>query len=425
MEPPGNPGRFRSLLFAVTAASGTSRWDEAEIVVQPLGAGERKVVWTGGSDARYVRSGHLVFALSSALFAIPFDLTRLETSGAPVPVIENVARAFLPEGNTASGNYDASLDGVLAYVPAAQDPVAQRTLVWVDRQGLEKPVPAEPGPYTQIRLSPEGRRVAIEVQDPDNTDVWIYDLERDAPTRFTSDPGRDSLPIWTPDGKRIVFASNREGDLNLYWKNADGSGGVERLTMRASLQGPHSFAPDGRLVFGDDTPEAATDLYLLSMDGDRRPEALVRTEFRDTHGNVSPDGRWLAYESDHTGWPEVYVRPFPNVGDGQWPITQGGGIAPQWGPNSRELFYQTSDGAMMVADNETDPVFRPGTPEQLFRGPYLWGSVGGQYAFDYSPDEQAFLMIKEDPAAGASSDQQRIVVVQHWHEELKRLVPID
>ena len=250
-------------------------------------------------------------------------------------------------------------------------------------------------------------------------------MVRDAPTRLTFDPAVDRWPIWTPDGDKVVFSSGRDGPINLYSKAVDGIGQVERLTTSANIQAAHSFAPDGTLVFGDDPADGYVDLATMSLGGDGQAEVLIQTEFRDAHGNVSPDGRWLAYMSDETAQPEIYVRPFPNVNDGPWQITQDGGIAPQWGPDSRELFYQTRDGAMMVAANNTEPTFSPGQPALLFQGPYRLGTIGRHHTFDISPDGQKFLMIKEDTATNVSSDLQQIVVVQNWVEELTRLVPVN
>ena len=322
-------------------------------------------------------------------------------------------------------SYAVGTDGTLVYVPVAEEGVDLRSLVWVDRSGVEEPLSFESRPYSDLQLSPDGRQVVTEVRDPDNTDIWIYDLERDTSTRFTFDPARDLWPVWTPDGERVVFASTRDGGIqNLHWKAANGIGPVERLTTSESVQAPHSFAADGRLVFGDDPQDTLVDLAVLSMEGDYPAETLVQTDFRDANGDVSPDGRWLAYVSDESGEEEIYVRPFPNVDDGRWQISRDGGSKPVWGPDSRELFYITSDApdapvTMMIAVNDTDPTFSPGNSVPLFSGPYLPSNRGRHHVFDISPDGQRFLMIKQD----TTSESPPIIVVQNWTEELKRLVP--
>ena len=419
----------RTLLFTVTAGSSPTRWDEAEIVVRPIEGGERKVLWTGGSDACYVSTGHLVYAVESTLLAIPFDLAELETRGGPVPVVEDVFRAQFPQANTASANYGFSRDGLLAYIPDLETFRPVRSLVWVDREGKEEPLAAEPRPYESLKLSPDNQSVLLDVRELENNDIWIYDLVRGTPSRLTFDPGIDRYPIWTPDGERVVFASNRDADVvNMYWKAANGIGPVERLTTSTSVQLPHSFAPDGRLVFGNDAQDPNVDLYVLSMDGERQTEVLVQTEFRDANADVSPDGRWLAYVSDESGQSNVYVRPFPNVDDGRWQISRNGGYKPVWGPDSQELFYQTqglSGGpvTMIVAANDTDPTFSPGNPVPLFEGPYLLAQPARHRVFDVSANGQRFLMIKE--GTDTSSGQQQVVVVLNWFEELTRLVPTE
>lgn len=216
-----------------------------------------------------------------------------------------------------------------------------------------------------------------DVREAGNNDIWIYDLARDTPTRFTFDPAADRYPLWSPDGERIVFMSRRDGDPNLYWKAANGLGPVERLTTSPNVQVPHGFAPDGRLVFGDDPADTFVDLATLSMDGDHRTDVLVQTDYRDANADVSPDGRWLAYVSDESGQEEVYVRPFPNVNDGRWQISRNSGSKPVWGGDSQELFYLARENAnapltMMAAANDTEPTFSPGNSVPLFDyTPYL------------------------------------------------------
>ena len=288
---------------------------------------------------------------------------------------------------------------------------------------------AEARPYSSMQLSPDGQQVVMEVQNPGNVDIWIYDLARNTPTRLTFDPAVDRLPAWTPDGERVVFTSGRDGGpMNLYWKAADGTGQAERLTTTANIQSPQSFTPDGQtLVFTEFAPGTALDLGILAMDGDRQTEALLQAEAREGYGAVSPDGRWLAYLSDESGQDEVYVRPFLNVDQGRWEISRGFGVSPRWGPNSRELFYQTRGAgaasvSVMAVANDSEPTFRPGTPVTVFDGPYRLGIRDASPAFDVSPDGQRFLMIKEE--SSASNSPNIIIVVQHWVEELTRLVPI-
>ncbi len=401
--------------------------DTSQVALYDFNTGERRTLLPGMSP-QFAASGHLVFWRDDSLWAVPFDPDRLDANGTPVPVVEGVSANF-----DGYAHYGLGADGTLLYVPPEAG-IDQRSLVWVDRQGTEESVGAEPRPFSSMQLSPDGRQVVVEVRGSDaptvltqtggNTDIWIYDLGRETTTRFTFHPAEDRWPLWTPDGEQIVFASDRDsGVLNLFSKAADGSGQVERLTTSADQQLPYDFARDGRtLVFGF----YSLDLHSLPMDGEYKAEILLQTEFRETQATVSPDGRWLAYVSNESGQNEVWVRPFPNVNDGRWPISNGLGVSPRWGPDSRELFYLTREGpadpvTMMAVANDTEPTFRPGAPVALFEGPYRLGSLDQFHSFDISPDGQRFLMIKR--ASGGQSDQPPIIVVQHWFDELQRLVP--
>ncbi len=339
--------------------------------------------------------------------------------GTPIPVVEGVAAQF-----DGYGHYGVGANGTLLYVPipSGDEP---RSLVWVDRQGNEEPIVAEERLFRSPRVSPDGRQIVIEIgesvsalaQTGDNPDIWMYDLPQETLTRFTFDPAEDRDPLWTPDGERIVFASTRDGDVqNLFWQAADGSGQVERLTESAELQRPLGFLPDGDTLLFDHLGALRT----LPMSGERQAEILLQGA-RDA--TVSPDGRWLAYVSSESGQNEVWVRPFPNVEDRQWPISNGPGMAPVWGPDGGELFYLTRTDSststrMMAVAYEAAPTFRPATPVELFNGPYFFD----RRSFDVSGDTGRFLMIR-DPS-NAESDEGELIVVLNWFEELKRLVPI-
>ena len=395
----------RTVLF--TLAHGD--WNEAQIVVQSLDTGERQLVIEGGTDARYLPTGHLVYALAANLLAVPFDLNRLEVIGGPVPLVENVSRA----GFTGGANFDVSRDGMLVYLPGGGN--ATRTLVWVDRDGREEALAAEPRAYTQPRISPDGSQLALAVQDQEH-DIWIWDFAREPLRRLTFAPSKDSYPVWTPDGKQVAFNSDRDGKVNLYWKVADGTGAVERLTESEKLQFPSAFTADGRQLVFFDAGAHGVVLGVLSLDGSSEP--LLATEFSERNGEISPGGRWLAYESNASGQYEIYVRPFPNVEDGHWLISSGGGTRPLWAPDGRELFYMAPGAKLMTVDVQTEPTFAPGNAEEILGG-YFVGEFERNY--DISPDGERFLMIKESASDQTSST--KFILVQNWFEELKRLVP--
>ena len=413
-----------SVLFSVTTATGAERWDEARVVVQSLATGERTVVLQGGSDARYVSTGHLVYALEDGLFAVAFDADRLTVQGGVVSVVQRVMRAGNPILQTAAAHYGISEQGTLVYLSAGAAAAPQHTLVWVDREGREEPLAAPARAYYSLNISPDGTRVALGVSDQDH-DIWIWDLAREVLTRLTFDPGNDRWPVWTLDGRRVVFESRREsGEANLFWTAADGTGEVERLGESTNSQTPLSFSPDGRLLlFRENFPETDRDLLMLSMEDERATEVLLRTEFQEQNAELSPDGRWLAYQSNVSGQHEVEVRPFPDVDSGRWQVSTAGGRYPLWTPDGRELFYVDPDGRVMAVTVQADATFTPGIPQVLFEGNYYFEILPRNH--DIAPDGQRFLMIKEvESESDQETSQASVIVVQNWFEELRRLVPV-
>ena len=263
------------------------------------------------------------------------------------------------------------------------------------------------------------------MNDAGNDDVLIYDLVRDIPTRFTFHPASDSHPVWSPDGEQVVFSSRREAARNLFRKAADGTGEAQRLTTGEADQFPTSWSPDGTtLAFSERQPRGTRDIAVLTMDNDLASETLLVTEFSERYPEVSPDGQWIAYQSDESGRREIYVRPFPNLDTGKWQVSRGGGLAPVWAPDGRELFYRRRDLAMMAVPVETEPTFRPGNAVMLFEA-RAFLQLPGPRAFDIAPDGQRFLMIKLDRETSEPPTPGQINLVQNWFEELKRLVPID
>jgi serine/threonine-protein kinase len=390
------------VLFSLTRGTGDTRWDVAEIVAHSLQSGERKVLWRGGSDARYVPTGHLIYALDDALFALPFDLERLEVSGGPVPLLAGLQRAFTPATNTATAHYTVSDGGTLVYVTGATFAANRaRTLVWVDRNRREEAIPAPPRAYFYPRIS---RRTL---------------------TRLTFDPGWDRYPVWTPDGRRIAFSSQRAGDQNLFWQAADGTGAAERLTESKNTQYATSISADGTtLVFEEQTARA--DIHVLPLGRDRGATPLIATMFAETNADLSRDGRWLAYRSNESGLNEVYVRPFPDVDGGRWQVSTGGGTQPLWAPNSRELFYVDPDGRVVAVPVQPGPGFTWGNPQVIVEGRFVtfFPGVNGRM-YDVSGDGQRFLMMKAVEDTEQAAPPPQIIVVQDWFEELKRLAPVD
>ena len=419
----------RAVLFTITSQTGGL--DTAQLVVRDLRTGTNKVLLRGGSHGHYVASGlaspkraereggHLVYVAAGTLRAIPFDPNGLETHGTAVPVLPRLATTSF-----GAGDFAVAADGTLVYVDVPGGLAAKaRTLVWVDRTGKEEPVAAPPRAYEHPRLSPDGTRVALAISDQEN-DLWIWDLGRATLRRLTLDPGTDSFPAWTPNGRQIVFSSNRGGQNNLWWQAADGTGAAERLTTSSNPQLVTGITPAGTaVVFNEQTPTMGRDLLQLALDGTRRVTPLLQTKFDERNGIVSPDGRWLLYESNSSGLFEIYVRPFPNVGGGQWEVSTAGGTRPLWSRSGKELFYVGADGALLrVPVEASGATWNAGTPTKLLEGRYFTAGGGGGRTYDVSPDGQRFLMIKA-PVTDASAAPPALIVVQHWDEELKRLAP--
>jgi eukaryotic-like serine/threonine-protein kinase len=399
----------KAVLFA--AAPTNVSWTNAQVAVQSVGTGERRNLTKGATQPRYAASGQLVYAQGATLFAVPFDPQRLTLTGAAVPVLEGV----LQSPSSGAAQYSLSAIGSLVYVPGNVQ-VDQRRLVWVTRNGAEQPVAAPARAYVFPRLSPDGRRVGVGFTEQE-TQEWLYDFSQETLTRFTFGGNNNLNSVWTPDGKRIAFNSNKEGPPNLFWQRADGSGGLERLTTSEYLQFPMSWSPDGQLLaFVEVNPTTGYDIWVLRL-SDRKAQPFLQTPFNESVPQFSPDGRCLAYISNESGRWEIYVQSYPGPG-GKWLISTEGGTEPVWNRNGRELFYRSGD-KMMAVDVATQPSFTAGKPRVLFEGRYN-PAQGTTPNYDVSPDGQRFLMIKPSEAEQAPT---QINVVLNWFEELKRRVP--
>ncbi len=412
----------RGVLF--TLRPGPGSWDDAQIVVQSLDDGSRRTIISGATDARYLPSGHIVYVHRGTLRAVRFDTSTLTVRGAPVAVIEGVRRIVV---GSAWGQFAHSSEGTLAYLPSVA--ASRRMLVWVDRQGREEEVKAPPHPYLHPRLSPDGSRLAVDIV-ADGRDVWLWEFSRGTLSPFTFDPTADAQPLWTPDGKRLIFTSDRTGTTSLFWQAADSSGTPERLT-EGNGRIAYTISPDGRrLVLRATDRTGGSDLAMLDLgDGSRVPapsagEPLLQTPFLEYNAAISPDGRWLAYQSTRSGESEVVVRRFPDVTAGEWPVSTAGGREPVWSRDSRELFYRTPTGAVMGVAVEPGSVWKASRPTQILESA-SYGFFRGSFdrTYDVAPDGKRFLMLKNFDGPVQTATGERIVVVQNWFEELRRLVP--
>jgi len=403
----------KAVLFSSSAS--TSNFDDANIELVVLATGERKVLHRGGSNARYVASGHLVYAREGTLFAAPFDLGRLELTGSPAPVLEGIASNPFH----GSAQFDVSANGLLVYLGGGQQ-LYRYSMVWVDRDGEATPLSEEEKTYGEPHFSPDGSKLAVQVYEAGrtNSDVWVYDLKRGVPTRLTFDESDEAAPFFSPDGQRVVFSADSSGATNIYWKRADGSGETERLTESQITQWASSISPDGKhIVFHQSNSGTASDLFVLPLSGDRKPETFLQTPFTEAEAAFSRDGRWIAYQSNESGTVEIYVRPFPS-GSGKWQISTNGGRYARWSPDGRELYYRNDDGLAVVSVDPSGESFVADKPRQLFNGPFLSLSIYGSTLADYdvAPDGKRFVMMQGEEQLRNT----KVTVVFNWFEVLKR-----
>jgi eukaryotic-like serine/threonine-protein kinase len=401
-----------AVLFTIYPAAGTA--DNAQVAVLDLQTGTSKVLLRGGSQAHYVPTGHLVYGVAGTLRAVAFDIGRLEVIGTPVPVLEGVVMTRVGAAEAA-----VAANGSLVYVPGTGG--AQRTVVSVDRQGRASPLPGlPPDVYRQIRVSPDGRRLALSASG----DIWIYEFARATLSRLTTDPRSDTNPLWTPDGERIIFTTFRAGYPEMFWRPADGTGSDERLLARAhdlTNLSASDWSADGKyLLFTEVQPNLQSAIGQIAIDRPADVRMLVKNDFANVRAAVSRDGRWIAYESNVSGRYEIYIERYPELASRQ-KISTGGGRDPRWSHDGRELFFGAEDGRQMFAVAvQFGTTLVTGRPEVLFESAMIPFVVGDQ-PYDLAPDGR-FLIIRGYQAE-ASGTAPTLVLVQNWFEELKRLAP--
>src|SRR5262245_360878 len=310
----------QAVLFTLAKGEASDRWDKAQILVQSLKSGERKILVEGGSDARYFPTGHLVYALGGTLFALPFDEKRLQVTGGAAPILDGVARANLSASNAGTAQFSVSNTGSLIYRPGPAGAFVRssegRVLGLADRKGNLDILKLPPGSYEHPRVSPDGKRVAFGTNDGKETIVWIYDLASTNSMRRLTFGGRNHFPIWSADGQHVAFQSDREGDLGIFWQRADGTGAAERLTKadQGTSHAPESWSPDSKRFLFEVTKGSNVSLWVFSLEDKKAmPFGGVQSGTPITAA-FSPDGRWIGYHSDETGRDAIYVQPFPATG---------------------------------------------------------------------------------------------------------------
>ncbi len=407
-----------------------------------LKTGERKTVARGGFAPHYLATstgtgpGHLVYMHQSTLFAVPFDPRRLATTGSPTPILEDVSGSVGAGGDfTFAGSPIGS--GAFVYL-SGKGQQAGYSISWVDRSGgapsgvthMTEPLHAPPGLYVTPRFSPDGKRLAFSMLNGQVGDIWVKDLDRDTPSRLSFLPGGNASPVWTPDGKNIVFLSRSQAAPGLYWIRSDGSGEAQRLTDGKLREFPFSFSPDGkRLAFDQTGNGGSSDIFTAPVENDPAPggsgvrlgkaELFLGTPFVEVFPAFSPDGRWLAYQSNESGTYEVYVRPFPGPG-GRWQISTGGGNFPLWSRDGRELLFETPDYRVMaVSYTAKGDSFTAGKPR-------LWTetrlrNIGFFSNYDLAPDGKRLAAMVAD--SNAEKPPTHLTFLLNFFDELRRRAP--
>jgi eukaryotic-like serine/threonine-protein kinase len=419
----------QDVLVGVGVAAGTKR--VLQIAAMNLQTREKKILLeSGGVPAQYLPSnpgslhGHIVYFDSGTrrLMAVPFDVKRSKAEGSPAPVLDDLLGTPFPQ-------FTISDSGTLAYVPSGAGSESLSTLVWVDRTGTEQALPAPPRAFRAFQLSPDGEHIAFEIQGDRSNDLWNYDIARGTFARLTTD-GNNIGPVWTPDGKRLIYSFNGPQNWELRSLAADNSGSPSVLWSGVGVDDyrTSTVSPDGKtLVVHLDSFANGTTFFMLplgeSPSRDSRPQPFLKSSFLMGDLRFSPDGRYVSYQSLESGHSEIYVAPYPGPG-GRLPISTGGGSAARWSRSGRELFYRSSEGLnwqhapgrMMVVDIQTTPTIRVGKPQSLFE------KRDDLLGFDLAPDGRRFLMLKSQAAEQGSTVQLNLVV--NWFDDLRRRVPV-
>jgi hypothetical protein len=387
--------------------------DEATIEVYSIRTGQRKVLIKGGVFGSYVPTGHLLFAVGETMRAVPFDLDRLEVTGSAVPVVDSIAMN-LTDGATA---FDVAENGTLAYMPVSSY-VAETRVVLVDRQGREVPGLPVSDRYNHPRLSPDGSRIAVDIRSPTSMgDVWVFQVGGGGGTRITAEGGREFGAVWTPDGRELIYMSERP-TFDLYRRAADASRPAEALVTGGYDRYPGGVSPDGRLLAFTLSVHGGVELWTVNLQGRAAPKRYLANGFNLAHAAISPDGRWMAYDSDESGKVEVYVQSFPDPMLKRWKVSTAEGSEPLWTRGGRELVYRKGDSVMaVVTDLEHG---RSGAPALLFSGPYPdnpgWTRPR---SYDVSADGERFLMLRLPD----NRPRPQIALVLNWFDELRAKVP--
>ena len=418
----------QDLLFTVNKSTDlanaptglAARSDAGQIVVQNLQSGTRKVVVQAGSNPHYIPTGHLIYTIGGTVYAVPFDLKKLQVTAGPVPVLEGVRRAQAAPSATFLSLSD---DGSLIWVAGSSAETA-RVLALVDRSGSRKALSLSQAGYDMPRISPDGKHLAVGIQDSKDLNIWIYDLDGKTSIRRLTFGGKNQSPAWTPDSKRIAFRSDRDGE-GIYWQAADGSGVAERLiaTDKGSIYDmPMEWAPDGKTLVFYIARAGGSTLWTFGLGGDRKPHPLVTSANNSRRSTFSPDGRWIAYSSNEEGAFSVYVQPFPATGAKYKISAKEFADSPLWTPDGKQIVFASANPShLMSVDVQTTPSFASSKPKAL---PIEIENTQGR-PYDITRDSKQFLVMQRpDESTTPEKTSPQINVVVNWFRELQERVPV-
>ena len=399
---------------------GDVEWGDAQIVVQSLETGERRVLFRGATDARYVAPDHLLYVVNETLLVAPFDLATLRV-GDPVASVPGVGEST--NSQTGSAHYSVSRNGTLVHVKGSFNATPRSVFAWVDRRGHESVLPPEPGHYSVFRVSPDGERVAVVTRDRELS-IWIFNLQRSNGQRLMTMRGRATRPVWMPNGRELLFGFlSGAANADVWSQVVDGTEPPRQLTDTPEPDLPTSVSGDGTRLFFDNPLTGG--IGTFSLTGARRVQTvqtLLKDLSRARNGEISPNGRCLAYEANN----EIYIQPFPEGGQRELATTAGGltagGTQPGWAADGSELFYVGRNGGLFRVPIERSSC-KAGPAALLIDGPYLWEAGRGRAGRDYdiAPDGQRFLVLK--PVAEQPGPPSSLVVVQNWLQEWKTATP--
>jgi len=391
-------------------------YNGADIDVMSLADHRIRTLVKGASFGRYLPSGQLIYMNRGTLFAIPFDAGRLEVNGTPAPVLDQINYSPIQ----GSAQLDFSETGRAIYRSGEAEGTLL-TIAWLDGAGKTQPLLAKPGIYNRPTLSPDGQRLALEVTEGPNTDIWVYEWQRDTMTRMTFN-GTAAAPVWSPDGRNIAFTSAGEGMSVI---RSDGSGKPQTLTRGKGAQFPYSFAPDGKRLAFMELGATGYHLWTVPLETDGmglragKPEVFLQTQADERAPSFSPDGQWIAYRSDESGANQVYVRVFPDKG-GKWQISNSGGTLPMWSRNGHELYFETLDNRVMASAYAVKGDSFVADKPRVWSEKQLGNTATVSRNADPAPDGKRIVALLPAETAERQKAQNHVIFLENFFDEVRR-----